>query len=191
MIVFGVNGAFLVPPGAGLRVRRPSGHLRGRPARRYRDAVLIPIWLLVAVGLSLIALHWVLTRRHAHDPPTPHRARSPGVPSIVRSVGSGSLAAVALVGSSGCAEGLTAAGRCAPSTISTVISAIASSGKVPPERVLDAGACWLERAEGQPVDPAPVDELRSAVEAHDAEQAAVALTTCHQAAPSVVGEPSP
>lgn len=150
------------------------------------SAVLIPIWLLVAVGLSLIALHWVLTRRQAHEPPTPHRARSSGTPSIVRSVGSGSLAAVALVGGPGCAEGLAAAGRCAPSTISTVISAIANNGKVPPERVLDAGACWLERAEGKPVDDAPVDELRSAVEAHDAEQAAAALTTCHKAAPSVV-----
>jgi hypothetical protein len=63
---------------------------------------------------------------------------------------------------------------------------------VDPARVLDAGACWLERAAKKHVpEPEAAPELRDALEAKDPAAAAEALVECDRAAPIVLGENRP
>jgi len=118
--------------------------------------------------------------------PRPQRVRESRIRT--ESVRSLVLVLVLVLASSGCAGWLGNVAACAPGSVAAVIDAVASRGAVNPNRVLDAGSCWLERLEKTPgvSPPEAVPELRAAIESENPTAAADALVQCDRSAPEVV-----
>lgn len=163
---------------------------------------------VIILGLVLVAL-WVAYRRRGAElellrvqlrdartrilrrPDESGPMDSGPLESSIRTLtdSSAGLVLVFMLASSGCASWPANARACAPGSVLAVIDLIASRGQVDPDRVLDAGACWLDRFETRPqleAAPAAVPELRAAIEAKDPGAAADALVRCDSAAPEVV-----